>query len=76
MNLAIKAALLLNCDVADKVLFDRKHYHYRDLPLGYQITQQRKPMGENGFLVTSSNKKFLIKKVQLENVSKYRHWHH
>ena len=37
-----KAALMamaLNCELPDKMFFDRKNYYYPDLPKGYQITQ-------------------------------------
>jgi Asp-tRNA(Asn)/Glu-tRNA(Gln) amidotransferase B subunit len=30
--------------------FERKHYTYADLPLRYQITQQRWPIASNGLL--------------------------
>merc|ERR1719323_400839 len=41
VELALKAALALNCDIDQTSTFDRKHYFYADLPAGYQITQQR-----------------------------------
>ncbi len=47
---ALKTALALNCKIPDELLFDRKHYFYPDLPLGYQITQNTKPIGKNGYL--------------------------
>jgi Asp-tRNA(Asn)/Glu-tRNA(Gln) amidotransferase B subunit len=40
--LAIKAALVLGCTVNLQSSFDRKHYFYKDLPSGYQITQQHR----------------------------------
>src|SRR5574344_1121677 len=47
---AIKMALILNCDIADEMVFDRKNYYYPDLPKGYQITQCTKPVGINGHI--------------------------
>nr|CAD2184209.1 unnamed protein product [Meloidogyne enterolobii] len=46
---SLLAAVLLNCHVADFCRFDRKHYLYPDLPLGYQITQKASPIAKNGY---------------------------
>lgn len=47
---ALKTAMALHCETPDEVIFDRKNYFYADLPKGYQITQNYKPMGVNGYL--------------------------
>ncbi|ERL89477.1 hypothetical protein D910_06843 [Dendroctonus ponderosae] len=46
----VLTALSLNCRVNPVSYFDRKHYFYADMPSGYQITQQRAPLAENGHL--------------------------
>ena len=45
---SIKMALALNCKIPNEVIFDRKNYYYPDLPKGYQITQNTKPIGVDG----------------------------
>lgn len=47
---AIEMALILKCKVPDIMLFDRKNYYYPDLPKGYQITQNTKPIGTGGLI--------------------------
>jgi len=72
---ALRAALALNCDIHRVSTFERKHYYYQDLPLGYQITQQERPIASRGFLEfktdddTSSSGKVLISRIQLEQDS-------
>jgi aspartyl-tRNA(Asn)/glutamyl-tRNA(Gln) amidotransferase subunit B len=52
VNLAIKAGHALNAKVNAYSKFDRKHYFYPDLPLGYQITQFDEPIIGEGEIET------------------------
>ncbi|VDK54493.1 unnamed protein product [Anisakis simplex] len=45
----IQAGVLLNCKIARRCRFERKHYFYADMPSGYQITQQRNPIAHSGY---------------------------
>ena len=47
---AIRTSLALHAQVHPRSIFERKHYFYCDLPLGYQLTQQRAPIATNGVL--------------------------
>ena len=50
IELAILAGLALEAEIASETAFDRKHYFYPDLPLGYQISQQWQPIITGGRL--------------------------
>ncbi len=67
---AIKMGLALNCTINQDNYFDRKNYFYADLPKGYQITQDNKPICQNGFIdVYLSNgeiKRIGINRIHLE----------
>lgn len=48
---AVLSAAATKCHIPHVSRFERKHYFYADLPLGYQVTQQRWPLARDGVLV-------------------------
>ena len=69
LMLALRAALVLNCDINKHMHFDRKNYFYPDNPKNYQITQNRTPIGENGYVVIETEngkKKIGIHDIHIE----------
>ncbi|MGI1804564.1 Asp-tRNA(Asn)/Glu-tRNA(Gln) amidotransferase subunit GatB [Exiguobacterium sp. TDN 0502] len=69
VELAVRAAMALNCQVADQTKFDRKNYFYPDTPKAYQISQFDQPIGFDGFIdaeVDGETKRFRIERVHLE----------
>ena len=55
VELAFKAALALDCKLADQSIFARKNYFYPDLPKAYQISQYDQPFSQHGRLAITVN---------------------
>lgn len=47
----IKLGLGLQCEIAERAVFHRKNYFYRDLPKGYQISQYDQPLCIDGKVI-------------------------
>ena len=65
VELCVKSALALNCEIAERTKFDRKNYFYPDLPKGYQISQYDLPMSFGGHLDVG-DQRVRITRVHLE----------
>ncbi len=66
---AIQLGLALNCTLADRLAFDRKHYFYPDLPKGYQISQHHLPLCVGGAIEISTSegvKSIRLRQIHLE----------
>jgi aspartyl-tRNA(Asn)/glutamyl-tRNA(Gln) amidotransferase subunit B len=69
LELAMKAALALNCQIAPFTKWDRKNYYYPDLPKNYQISQYDLPFSQGGWLdieTDSGSKRIGIIRAHLE----------
>jgi aspartyl-tRNA(Asn)/glutamyl-tRNA(Gln) amidotransferase subunit B len=70
VELAIKAALALNCQIRPHSRFARKNYFYPDLPKGYQISQYDEPYSEHGWVDITANgvvKRIGITRIHMED---------
>ncbi|GAC1329413.1 MAG: Asp-tRNA(Asn)/Glu-tRNA(Gln) amidotransferase subunit GatB [Candidatus Dormibacteria bacterium] len=69
VELTIRTALALDCEIPAHSKFDRKNYFYPDLPKGYQISQYDLPLSLGGHLdieVEGALRRVGITRVHLE----------
>ena len=65
----IQLAKALNMKIDDHLHFDRKNYLYPDLPKGFQITQDKRPIGSKGEIpiyIDGKKKIIEIERIHLE----------
>ena len=66
---AIRVSNALHMKIDHELHFDRKNYFYSDLPKGYQITQNLRPIGSDGYLeieVDGKTKRINIERLHME----------
>jgi aspartyl-tRNA(Asn)/glutamyl-tRNA(Gln) amidotransferase subunit B len=71
IQMVLRTALALNCQVPVDSVFHRKNYFYPDLPKGFQVSQyeETNPIGYHGHLMIHTSKgpkRIGIKRVHLE----------
>lgn len=69
VELAVRAGLMLNCNINQYATFDKKSYYYPDLPCSYQITQWFHPICTNGYVDVDSRggtRRIRIKQIHME----------
>ena len=71
VKMALKTSMVLNCSQPEYMYFERKNYYYPDLPKGYQLTQETKPIpvgiyGEVRYEVNGEEKVLRVNNLHLE----------
>ena len=68
---ALMASMILKCSQPEYMYFERKNYYYPDLPKGFQLTQETKPIpvgiyGEVEYELDGELKKCRVNNIHLE----------
>lgn len=74
VRMALMLSMILKCSQPEYFYFERKNYYYPDLPKGFQITQETKPIpagiyGEVEFECNGETKKVRVNNLHLEEDS-------
>ncbi|MBU2461700.1 Asp-tRNA(Asn)/Glu-tRNA(Gln) amidotransferase subunit GatB [bacterium] len=73
LELAIVAALALDCKIHGQSRFHRKNYFYPDLPKAYQISQYDEPLAVNGHIKIDGNRIGITRLHLEEDAGKLMH---
>ncbi|MBR3490372.1 MAG: Asp-tRNA(Asn)/Glu-tRNA(Gln) amidotransferase subunit GatB [Bacilli bacterium] len=71
VKMALMASMVLNCKQPKYMYFERKNYYYPDLPKGFQLTQETKPIpvgiyGHVDYEVNGEIKRVRVNNLHLE----------
>ncbi|MEE0967289.1 MAG: Asp-tRNA(Asn)/Glu-tRNA(Gln) amidotransferase subunit GatB [Bacilli bacterium] len=66
VEFALRVCHALHMEIDELLCFDRKNYYYSDLPKGFQITQDKRPIGRNGYIDIEVNGK--TKRIEVERL--------
>ncbi len=70
IEFAVKLGIAVNANIREENQFARKNYFYADLPKGYQITQDKTPICNGGFIMAKlkdgAEKKINLTRIHME----------
>jgi len=70
IEFAVKLGIAVNANIREENQFARKNYFYADLPKGYQITQDKTPICNGGYIVAKlkdgATKKITLTRIHME----------
>jgi aspartyl-tRNA(Asn)/glutamyl-tRNA(Gln) amidotransferase subunit B len=70
IEFAVKLGIAVNSNIREENQFARKNYFYADLPKGYQITQDKTPICNGGYIVAKlkdgATKKINLTRIHME----------
>ncbi|MCC6371651.1 MAG: Asp-tRNA(Asn)/Glu-tRNA(Gln) amidotransferase subunit GatB [Bacteroidia bacterium] len=70
VEFAVRLGLAVKADIREENQFARKNYFYADLPKGYQITQDKTPICNNGYIIAKlkdgSEKRVNLTRIHME----------